>query len=203
MAATAYWTDSVTNDAMSLSMELDRGEIARALRRRDPAVLERLIDRYQHRLLRFLWYFTRDRSFAEDVFQETWLRVLERGHQYDRRFSFEAWLVSIARNLAIDRLRRRRPESLDEPREDGEPMQVAASDRDPFEAAVRNQEDARVAQALDALPAYYREALTLRFHEDMRLEEIARLQATPLSTVKSRLRRALDLLARRLERSCG
>lgn len=180
-------------------MERERSEIVRGLRQRDGALLEELIERYQHRLLRFLWHFTRDRNFAEDAFQETWLRVVERGHQYDARWTFEAWLFSVARNLAIDRMRRRRLSSLDEPAMGDEtPVQVAAGDPDPLELLLRHQEDERVAHVLASLPAYYREALTLRFHEEMSLEEIAHVQGTPLSTVKSRLRRALVLLGDRL-----
>jgi len=183
-------------------MELEKSAIASGLKRRDTALLERLIDEYQHRLLRFLWHLTRDRVLADDLFQETWLRVLERGHQYDPRYSFEAWLITIARNLALDRFRRRDPASLDEPRggadEDAAPMQLAASDPGPLDQVVRQQEGERVAEVLDTLPPYYREALALRFREEMSLEEIARVQGVPLSTVKSRLHRGLASMGKKL-----
>jgi RNA polymerase sigma-70 factor (ECF subfamily) len=183
-------------------MELENTAIASGLKRRDSALLERLIEQYQHRLLRFLWHLTRDRVLADDLFQETWLRVLERGHQYDARYSFEAWLITIARNLAMDRFRRRDPASLDEPRgdEDSAPVQVAAPDAGPLDMLVRQQEGERVAAVLDGLPPYYREALALRFREEMSLEEIARVQDVPISTVKSRLHRALASLGNKLER---
>jgi RNA polymerase sigma-70 factor (ECF subfamily) len=64
-------------------MESETSAIARGLRRRDPDLLDRLIEQYQHRLLRYLIYLTSNRELAEDMFQETWIRVLERGHQYD------------------------------------------------------------------------------------------------------------------------
>jgi len=186
-------------------MEPETAEIARGLRQRDPALLEQLIERYQHRLLRFLWHLLRDRQAADDIFQETWLRVLERGHQYDPRWAFEAWLISIARNLAIDGMRRRNPASLDEPQghdgEEGEPRQVAAGDPGPLEQAVRREEGQLLAEAMDTMPAYYRETLSLRFHEEMSLEEIARVQSIPLSTVKSRLHRGLALLGKRWEKN--
>ncbi|HKW76618.1 MAG TPA: sigma factor, partial [Terriglobales bacterium] len=60
-------------------MEQENAEIARGLRRHDADLLDRLIEQYQHRLLRFLIYLTGSRETAEDLFQETWLRVLERG----------------------------------------------------------------------------------------------------------------------------
>jgi hypothetical protein len=67
--------------------------IARGLHRRDPDLLDRLIEQYQHRLLRYLVSLTADRAVAEDLFQETWMRVLERGHQYDHRHEFSALAV--------------------------------------------------------------------------------------------------------------
>src|SRR5437764_12520893 len=66
-------------------MESETRAIARGLRRRDPDLLDRLIEQYQHRLLRYLVSLTADRAIAEDLFQETWMRVLERGHQYHGR----------------------------------------------------------------------------------------------------------------------
>ena len=95
------------------AMAQESTEIARGLRRRDPDLLDRLIEKYQHRLLRYLMYLTGRRELAEDLFQETWIRVLERGRQYDGRHEFSTWLFTIARNLVIDYLRRKQPASLD------------------------------------------------------------------------------------------
>src|SRR6202162_4582756 len=95
------------------AMASEASAIARGLRRRDPDLLDRLIEQYQHRLLRYLVYLSGNRELAEDVFQETWIRVLERGRQYDGRHEFSTWLFTIARNLVIDHLRRKRPASLD------------------------------------------------------------------------------------------
>src|SRR5262250_2527989 len=95
------------------AMETEASAIARGLRRRDPDLLNRLIEQYQHRLLRYLVYLTRNRELAEDLFQETWIRVLERGHQYDGKHEFSTWLYALARNLTIDYLRKKSPASLD------------------------------------------------------------------------------------------
>jgi RNA polymerase sigma-70 factor, ECF subfamily len=94
-------------------MESETSAIARGLRRRDPDLLDRLVEQYQHRLLRYLIYLTSNRELAEDMFQETWIRVLERGHQYDPKYEFSTWLLSIARHLTVDYLRKKRPASLD------------------------------------------------------------------------------------------
>src|SRR5580658_2828030 len=97
----------------SSAMPDENAEIAHGLRRRDPNLLNRLIAKYQHRLLRYLVHLTGQRDLAEDVFQETWIRVLERGHQYDGRHEFGTWLFVVARNLAISHLRRRQAASLE------------------------------------------------------------------------------------------
>src|SRR5947209_19990501 len=83
----------------STLMSDERQALVRGLRQRDPELLDRLIEQYQYRLFRYLVFLTGDRERAEDFFQETWVRVLERGYQYDVRFKFEAWLFTIARNL--------------------------------------------------------------------------------------------------------
>ena len=79
------------------------------LRRRDPETLVALVGRYQHRLYRYLLRLVHDSAAAEDLFQQTWLRVVQNIRRYDPRRSFEAWLFSVAHNLAMDHLRRRQP----------------------------------------------------------------------------------------------
>jgi len=180
------------------AVENEAGAVARGLRRRDPTLLEHLIEHYHYRLFRYLLMLTGSRQEAEDLFQETWIRVLEKGHQYKQRWKFESWLFTIARHLAIDLLRRRQPQSLDGL------LQPTGTDRtleledttapSAFEQAFQGEEAASLGAALAHLPASYREVLTLRFHEDMELEEIARVVDSPLSTVKSRLYRGLAML---------
>src|SRR5215831_13780027 len=113
-------------------MESEASEIARGLRRRDPVVLDRLIEQYQHRLLRYLVYLAGNRELAEDLFQETWIRVLERGHQYDGGHEFITWLYAVARNLTIDYLRKKRPVSLDGLMEDEEHPRFEPADTRPL-----------------------------------------------------------------------
>ena len=184
-------------------MEQETREIARGLRRRDPDLLDELIGRYQYRLPRYLWTLTGYREAAEDLFQETWIRVLEKGHQYDPRWRFEAWLFSIARNLAIDRLRQRQPESLEallRPNEEqGAREWPDTESPTPFQAAVNVEQSERVKGVLRRLPPDAREVLVLRFQEDMDLSEIAEVVGAPLSTVKSRLYRGLESFRNLLE----
>ena len=179
-----------------LSMETEEARIARGLRHRDPDLLDALIAQYQHRLLRYLLHLTGNRATAEDLFQETWMRVLEKGHLYDGKSRFVTWLLTIAHNVAIDHLRRRSPASLDEmqEREDGAPFEVQDARPSPFEQAAANEESARLEAALQQVPAIFREVLTLRIHEQMKLEEIAKLIHIPVATVKTRLYRGVMAL---------
>ncbi len=176
--------------------------IARGLKRNDPALLDQLIETYQHRLLRYLLFLTGKREVAEDLFQETWMRVLLRGAQYNGKARFDTWLFTIARNLVIDLSRKRQMASLDEMSEAGEderPFEVAIDGPSPFEQFASREDRAEVAEVLLRLEPNYREVLTLRFHEEMSLEEIASMTRAPLSTVKSRLYRGLAALRPEVE----
>lgn len=175
-------------------------EIAK-LRRRDPDALAALIERYQYRLYRYLLRLVGSPTTAEDLFQQTWLRVVEKIRRYDTRRSFEAWLFSVARNLTIDHLRRRQPESLDEPPPSGKLLaeRLPATSPDALEQFLQWERVNLLTEKIGELPAIHREVLTLRFEEEMKLEEISEVTGAPLSTVKSRLRRALESLRQRLE----
>jgi len=184
-------------------MEQEAQELARGLRRRDVDVLDRLIQQYHYRLFRYLLMLAGRRQAAEDLFQETWVRVLEKGHQYNPRWKFETWLFTVARNLVIDLLRRRQPESLEallEAPGATRPLELEAPHATTaFEEVARGEEAARVAGALRHLPPAYREVLMLRFQEDLELNEIAEVVGAPLSTIKSRLYRGLETLRALLE----
>jgi RNA polymerase sigma-70 factor, ECF subfamily len=179
------------------AMADENTEIARGLQHRDPDLLDHLIEKYQHRLLRYLVYLTGHRDLAEDLFQETWIRVLERGRQYDGRHEFGAWLFTIARNLAIDQLRRKQPASFDSlaERDDPAPFDIPATGQpSAFDATVQREQNERISAGMEHIAAEFREALVLRFQEGMSLEEIAIVTGAPLGTVKSRIYRGLSAL---------
>jgi RNA polymerase sigma-70 factor (ECF subfamily) len=163
------------------------------MRRGDPDALAAMISRYQHRLYRYLLRLVREPATADDLFQQTWLRVMEKIGRYDASRNFEAWLFSVAHNLAIDFWRGKRGESLDDAGESDEAPseRLRAGGADALERLLDFERGAMLAACIHGLPAIHREVLTLRFEEDMKLEEIAEVAGIPLPTVKSRLKRAL------------
>jgi len=178
-------------------------DVAR-LRRGDLNALSELIARYQNRLYRYLLRIVRQPAEAEDLFQQTWLKVVERVGSFDVNRNFDAWLFTLARNLAIDHLRRARPQSLDEPVADDWDCttlvdRIPSRDDTPLDTALAVERRAHIDEAMAALPMIYREALSLRFEDGMKIEEIAQIIAVPVSTVKSRLRRSLEQLRYALE----
>lgn len=198
----------ITNmvDAIALSLEgivAVRTDVAR-LRRADLNALSEMIARYQNRLYRYLLRIVRQPAEAEDLFQQTWLKVVEKIHSFDESRNFDAWLFTLARNLAIDHLRRICPQSLDEPLAGTEHAETVADripsrDLAPFDRVLAAERRTQIGEAMNALAMIYREVLTLRFEEEMKIEEIAQVIGMPVSTVKARLRRSLEQLRYTLE----
>ena len=176
-------------------MESDTLQIALGLRQGDVVVLEALVERYQYRLVRYLIYLLGRRDGVDDLVQETWLRVLERGGSYDGHSRFEPWLFRVARNIALDAMRKRQTLSLDSDDEDGRVRPSAASSEpSPYTLAARTEDAERLSLSLQTLEPVYREVLDLRFQEDLTLQEISANVGAPVSTVASRIYRGLATL---------
>jgi len=192
---------AVTHDEVARQESL---AVAEGLKHQKAGLLEQLIVRYQHRLMRYLMFLTGNRDTAEDLFQEVWMRVLVRGGQFNGRARFETWLFTIARNLVIDMRRKRVMNSLDElaegATEEDRPMsfEIADDEPSPFDVLANLEDREQIAAALLELDTLHREVLVLRFHEELSLEEIAKVTRAPLSTVKSRLYRGLAMIKPKL-----
>jgi RNA polymerase sigma-70 factor (ECF subfamily) len=158
-------------------------ELVRAVGKGDRAALAELCGRGERPLYRFL-HRSGARDDADDLFQETWLRVVRGAPRFDAERRFSTWLFQIALNLTRD-LGRRRARSGSEPA--AEPVDAEGADR--MERAI----DAR--RLLDALPDAQREVVVLRMFADLGEEECAEVLRCPRGTVKSRLHLAVKRLA--------
>jgi RNA polymerase sigma-70 factor (ECF subfamily) len=188
------------------ALTTDTQRIARGLRQKDVALLHELVEQYHFRLVRYLIYLLGRRDSVDDLVQETWLRVLEHGRSYNGRCRFEPWLFTIARNITMDHLRKRRifsldsgPDSSDHPEQDRGPALLVSSDPSPFELAARTEDAQRLAHTLGTLEPIYREALVLRFQEDLSLQEMSSVMSVPLTTVSSRIYRGLAALRTQMQ----
>jgi RNA polymerase sigma-70 factor (ECF subfamily) len=182
--------------------ESEPERIARGLRERDVAMLQGLVQQYQYRLARYFIFLLGGRDHVDDLVQDTWLRVLERGRSFDGESRFEPWLFAIARNLAIDQTRKRRLVSLDSSDADESepdlptPVSGALS---PFEQAARTEDAQHLAKSLQALQPVIREALVLRFQEELSLLEISHVVGASVSTVASRIYRGLAAMRQQMD----
>jgi RNA polymerase sigma-70 factor, ECF subfamily len=173
----------------------------------DVRAFELLVTRHRKPLFNFILRFVRDTAAAEDVTQETFLRLVKGADAYERQAKFTTWLYTIARNLCVDAARRgkhRKAASLDAPigDEDGSaslldlvPDGGAAVDRQAQSKELR----LRLQQAIEALPDEQREIFLLREVADLQFNEIANVIGCPENTVKSRMRYALEKLREALE----
>lgn len=138
-----------------------------------------------------------DSAEAEDATQEAFLRAYHYLSRYDPQRSFKTWLLSIASNHCIDRLRRRRVTlvSLDEPLPSGHLLELMSPDPLPEEALLRQERSAMIQRMLNDLAPEYRAAVVLRYWFDYSYSEIADALHTTESAIKSRLFRARQMLA--------
>ena len=195
----------VRGDAMAQAASTDN-ELVGSARRGEGEAIARLVDRHSPRLHRYLTRLVGEPALAEDLLQDTWLRVMDRLDRYDSARPFAVWLFRVAHNCAVDLLRKRSRQGVlagpqrDEEDESRDPFeQMPDSGPSALEQLAAQELQVNVAAVFADLPQHYREVLTLRFHEELRLEEIAQVLGAPLSTVKTRVQRGLVQLRRRVE----
>ncbi|HEX9577637.1 MAG TPA: RNA polymerase sigma factor [Myxococcales bacterium] len=187
-----------------MTQERTDEELLAAFQQGDVGAFEALLRRHRAPLFTFLLRMLGDRERAEDLAQETFLRIVKGAAAWEQRARFQTWLYTIARNLCVDASRRdkfRRTGSLDETGPDGDPPLVdsvpgreAAPDRGAESARLRPV----LQKALLSLPAEQREVFILREQAGMPFKEIAEMVGVNENTVKSRMRYALEGLRKAL-----
>ena len=174
----------------------DRELLARVARG-DVAALRALYDQHASRAITIAFRILRNREEAEDVVQETFLEVWRRSAQFDPgRGGAVAWVVTIARSRAIDRLRARTiaGRTIASASEDADGL-LSVPPPSPALETERRRDERRVAAALGALPPAQRRTIELAYFEGLSQSEIAAKTASPLGTVKMRVKLAMSKLA--------
>jgi RNA polymerase sigma-70 factor (ECF subfamily) len=177
---------------------LDAPGIIDRCRAGDALAWEALVRRYQGRVLGLAGHYARDPEEARDWAQDAFVRVYRKLATYDGDDDqLLPWLLSVTRNVCIDRLRRRRarPPAHDVPAEEAS---LADDGLDPLASSERASRERLLRRAIDRLGDVHREMILLKDIQGLKLEEIAGMLGLPLGTVKSRSNRARAELATRI-----
>ncbi len=180
----------------------DDSDVVSAFLKGDERAFTELVERYQTRLLNFVYRTIGDREKAEDLVQEVFIRVYRHLHRFDRSKKFSTWVYTIASNLAKNELRNRSRNPLvlfqaisknwqDEER----PLQFEDLGNRPDDLFRKRDIREKVEDAVEKLPEHHRNVFVLRELEGKSYEEIAEITNTNLGTVKSRLNRARNSFA--------
>jgi RNA polymerase sigma-70 factor (ECF subfamily) len=175
----------------------DRILIERCLKG-DEKAFETLLDKYRGSVFSICLRMVRNRTTAEDIAQEVFVKVFSALRRYDPAYPFPGWLSRITSNLCIDYLRREkeRTVSLDQPSgaDDDLFIQLASKSAGPDREAESREMMAILEEALALMPEHYRIVVVLRHQEQLSYEEISEALGIPLGTVKARIHRARNMI---------
>ena len=185
---------------------VDETTLVAQSREGDTSAFGELVRRYEGKIFRLAQHVTQNREDAEDVLQETFMKAYEHLDQFQGNSKFYTWIVRIAVNQALMKLRRRKTDksvSLDETIDTGEDTmirEIAAWDEDPEQRFSRDELGGILDTAVQSLEAPYRSVFTLRDIDDLSTEETAEALGLSVPAVKSRLLRARLQLREKLTR---
>jgi len=185
-----YHPDDVPSPAMDAPLA-DDGGLMLAWASGDAAAFTELYARHKGPLYRFLLRTVKDRAVADELFQETWSRVIAARERYRAEAKFSTWLLQIAHNLAIDSFRKQRPQAGSEEAEAVFAAQAAPEREQPEHALSDFEQRRRMQRAIESLPDEQRTAFVLRMENELSLEDIAAVTGVGRETAKSRLRYAM------------
>ena len=158
----------------------------------DVGAYNQLVFRFKDRLLNFIYRFVNDLDLAEDLVQDTLLKLYTHKDSYREIAKFSTWLYTIAANLARTELRkkkRRKTFSVTELSRDDREFIIASSDVDPSEDLSSQNFEKSVQRALAELPNDFKTIIILRDIQELSYDEISKIVDVPLGTVKSRINR--------------
>ncbi len=197
---------SKPNSIASAIVREDEGALVAAAKAGNTTAFEELVNRYEHKIFRLAQNITQNREDAEDVMQEAFLKSFSNLDRFQGNSRFYTWLVRIAVNEALMKLRKRRPNqvSLDEPvetEEDSMPREIEDWGPSPEQRYAQTQLQEILSGAIAELDPAFRIVFLLRDVEELSTEETAELLGLSVPAVKSRLLRARLRLRQRLSKS--
>ena len=177
-------------------------ELVAAILDGEAALYTDLVERYRGRLINYLNRFLGNVQESEELSQEVFLRVYRALDRYNPKYRFSTWLFRVAKNAAIDLIRKRRLKLVPMQRVglDGKAheREFESEERDPYRTLRNVERRQAIGAAIDGLKEEYRELIQLRHFAEMTYEEIAEFKGMPLGTVKNKLFRGRRMLKARL-----
>jgi RNA polymerase sigma-70 factor (ECF subfamily) len=177
-----------------LKIEDDQTLIAKA-QEGDLYSFDLLVKKYQRKVYRLACRMLKNHDAADDIAQETFIKAYSSIKSFKLGYAFYTWLYRICMNLSINYLRRQKfVISESQFGEDTSPLEKETTNEDPLSLLVKKEQETKIEQAIDLLPAKYKAVFILRVYEDLSYEEIAQALKISLGTVMSRLFRARERL---------
>jgi len=185
------------------STQLTDAELVAAILKGEQELFSDLVQRYQGRLVNYLYRLLRNAPEAEDLAQEVFLKLYRALDRYDPSYKFSTWLFRVAQNAAIDQIRKRRLQLVSMDRAgDGTSgsgtWEFPSSDPSPYGDLRNTERGEAIQEAIDELPWDYRELIVLRHFGELSYDEIATLKDMPLGTVKNKLFRGRQMMKDKL-----
>ncbi|CAG7652778.1 ECF RNA polymerase sigma factor SigW [Paenibacillus solanacearum] len=179
--------------------------LAKLARGGDRAAFAELVELYRDKIFHLAYRMLHNRHEAEEIAQETFLRVYTNLDRYDENQKFSTWIYRIGTNLCIDRLRKRKATfSLDAELNEGEGGDwyntLASPEESPDNQVVLSETQQQIRESIETLPEKYKAVVILRYLQDLSLQEISDVLSMPVTTIKTRLHRGRDFLRKKLEK---
>jgi RNA polymerase sigma-70 factor (ECF subfamily) len=182
--------------------------LAKLSRGGDRRAFAELVELYKDKIYHLGYRMLNQKQEAEDVVQETFLRVYMNLERYDENQKFSTWIYRIATNLCIDRLRKRKPNySIDAEMSDNDGTDwhaiLPSDEAGPEDELILSETQQNIRNTIQSLPDKYRTVVVLRYLHDMSLQEISDVLEMPVTTVKTRVHRGREFLRKKLEPEFG
>lgn len=177
----------------------DNQLMAMVKRTDDHAAFELLLRRYQRPLFGYLWRFTGDRHTAEDLLQETYMRIYQARTKFNEKFPFSAWAYRIATNACLD-MRKKKSHDMEKTAGDEIITRHPSAHAAPEDALLKKDRVREILQLLAELPEKFRAVVLLMHYEGLSIKAIAAVLGIPEGTVKSRLYKGIRQLTELAEK---
>ena len=193
MKQTSYNSYQMLQDSKNNNFSYKDEELILQFQQGNENAFVELVDRYKNKLINFTFNYLGDRDLAEDIVQETMLKLYEKRHYYKPIAKFSTWIYTIARNQANTELRKRKRRKisfLSQMTKNGKDFDLDSKAPDLIDEFHNTYLAQRINKAIQLLPEHFREVIVLRDIQGLSYEDIGSVMDTPLGTIKSRINRA-------------